>query len=246
MSRLLSIIIPIYNEEKTLSQILEKVLEINLPENYQKEIILCNDCSKDSSQQIIDEYCEKYDFIKSIKNSKNLGKTQTVKNGLLKSTGDWVVIQDADLEYDPEDLVFMLDQALNRKVDVVYGNRFGQYNGVIYWKNFLGNLFLSIFSNFFTIFRIRVFIPDMEVCYKMIRGDIIREIAPQITSTSNFGFEPEITARLGHYCKNIDHLNFLILPISYYPRSIEEGKKMNAFKDGIKALVEIVKFNLFR
>jgi glycosyltransferase involved in cell wall biosynthesis len=245
MHRNLSIVVPIYNEERTLSQLLEKVLEIDLPENYQKEMILCNDCSTDSSQQIIDEYCKKYDFIKSIKNPKNMGKSQTVKQGLLNSTGDFVVIQDADLEYDPKDLVDMLEQGLKKECDVIYGNRFGQYNGVIYWKNFLGNLFLSIFSNFFTIARIRVFIPDMEVCYKMFKGNIIREIAPQITSTSNFGFEPEITARLGQYSKK-DHLKFLILPISYYPRSVAEGKKMNAIKDGIKALVEIFRFNLFK
>lgn len=244
MPQTLSIVVPIYNEEKTLTQLLDKVLEIDLPESYQKEIILCNDCSKDSSQQIIDDYCQKYDFIKSVKNPKNLGKTQTVKQGLLKSTGDWVVIQDADLEYDPQDLVDMLREGLKKNCDVVYGNRFGQYNGVIYWKNFLGNLFLSIISNIFTIKRIRVFIPDMEVCYKMFKGKIIREIAPKITATSNFGFEPEITARLGHYSKK-DHLKFLILPISYHPRSIEEGKKMNAVKDGIKALFEIVRFNLW-
>lgn len=244
MPKTLSIVVPIYNEEKTLAQLLDKVLEIDLPENFQKEIILCNDCSKDSSQQIINDYCQKYDFIKSVKNPKNLGKTQTVKQGLLKSTGDWVVIQDADLEYDPQDLVDMLREGLKKNCDVVYGNRFGQYNGVIYWKNFLGNLFLSIISNIFTIKRIRVFIPDMEVCYKMFKGEVIREIAPKITATSNFGFEPEITARLGHYSKK-DHLKFLILPIAYYPRSIEEGKKMHAVKDGIKALFEIVRFNLF-
>jgi glycosyltransferase involved in cell wall biosynthesis len=243
MSKILSIIIPIYNEEKTLSQLLDKVLAINLPENYQKEIILCNDFSKDSSGQIIQDYCNKFNFIKSIENKKNLGKTQTVKQGLLASTGDFVVIQDADLEYDPQDIVYMLEQGLKKDCDVIYGNRFGQYNGVIYWKNFLGNLFLSIFSNLFTITRIRVFIPDMEVCYKMIRGSLIREIAPQIESKSNFGFEPEITARLGQYSKN-DHLKFLILPISYHPRSVAEGKKMKAFEDGSKALWEIIKFNL--
>ncbi len=245
MAKKLSIVIPIYNEEKTLATLLEKVLEIKLPQNFQKEIILCNDFSKDSSQQIIDDYCNKFDFIKSIKNKKNLGKTQTVKQGLLQSTGDFVVIQDADLEYEPQDLVEMLDQGLKKKCDVIYGNRFGQDNGTIYIKNFYGNIFLSFFSNLFTIHHTKVLIPDMEVCYKMVKGDIIREIAPKIKSTSNFGFEPEITARLSHYKKNNNTIKFLILPISYYPRTIAEGKKMKAFQDGGKAVFEIIKYNLF-
>jgi len=245
MFKTLSIIIPIYNEEKTLSQLLDKVIEIKLPKGWEKEILLCNDYSKDSSQKIIDKYVKKYKYIKSIKNESNLGKTQTVKKGILESKGDYVVIQDADLEYDPEELVYMLKEGMKKNCEVIYGNRFGQYNGVIYWKNFLGNLFLSIISNIFTIKRIRVFIPDMEVCYKMIKGDVAREVGGKIQATSNFGFEPEITARLGHYSKNVDNLKFLILPISYYPRSIEEGKKMKAFQDGSKALWEIIRFNLF-
>ncbi len=242
----LSIIIPAYNEEKTLEQIIQKVLDVKLVSGFKKEIIICNDCSKDNTLKIAKKLEKSHKEIKVISNEKNLGKTQTVRAGILESTGDFVVIQDADLEYEPEDFAFMLKQTTKQNADVCYGNRFGKYNGVIYWKNFYGNLFLSIISSFFTSSRLRIFIPDMEVCYKMIRGDVAREIAPDIVSTSNFGFEPEITAKLSRYQKkDSECLNFLILPISYYPRSIEEGKKMNAFKDGIKALWEIIKFNLF-
>ena len=140
MSKILSIVVPIYNEEKTLQEILNKVINLELPEGFQKELILCNDNSKDSTPEIIQTYKDKYSFVKSIKNQSNLGKSQTVRKGILASTGDYVVIQDADLEYDPADVAFMLDQTLKKNCDVCYGNRFGQYNGVIYWKNFLPSL----------------------------------------------------------------------------------------------------------
>jgi len=242
----LSIIIPAYNEEKTLAQIVLKVLAINLPEGFQREIIICDDCSTDRTNPIATDLANQYPVIKLLRNSKNLGKTQTVRRGLLASSGDFVIIQDADLEYDPEDIVFLLQETLRHQADVCYGNRFGKYNGVIYLQNFYGNLFLSAISSLFTSYRLRVVIPDMEVCYKLIRGDVARELAPHITATSNFGFEPEITARLSRYKKpDGSCLRFLVLPISYFPRSVAEGKKMKAFRDGIKALWEIVKFNLF-
>jgi len=238
----LSIIIPAYNEEKTLAQIVLKVLSINLPEAFKKEIIICDDCSTDQTNLIAASLASQYNEIKLLKNSKNLGKTQTVRQGLLASSGEFVIIQDADLEYDPEDIGFLLRETLRHQADVCYGNRFGKYNGVIYLQNFYGNLFLSAISSLFTSFRLRVVIPDMEVCYKLIRGDVARELADKITATSNFGFEPEITARLSRYKKPDDScLRFLILPISYSPRSITEGKKMRAFRDGLLALWEIFK-----
>lgn len=242
----LSIIVPAYNEEKTLETIIQKVLAVELPLDYKKEIIICNDCSSDRTAEISSQLFDKYPEIKSISNEKNQGKTQTVRRGIMASTGDFVVIQDADLEYDPQDIAFMLRELVRQQVDVCYGNRFGKYNGVIYQKNFYGNLLLSGFSSLFTSARLRVAIPDMEVCYKMIRGDVARELAPKITATSNFGFEPEITARLSRYKKNNGEvLKFLVLPINYYPRSIAEGKKIRALRDGSKALWEVVKYNLF-
>jgi len=248
----LSIIIPAYNESATILTILQKLIDCDfesLGQEIHKEIIVVNDCSTDKTSELANEFTKTNQNekvkIKVLDNSQNLGKSQTVKRGIIESTGDWVVIQDADLEYEPTDLIELLRQGILKDCDVVYGNRFGQYNDVIYWKNFLGNLALSCFSNLFTIRHIRVFIPDMEVCYKMVKGGIFREIANTIESKSNFGFEPEITAKLGHYCKNVTHLKFLILPISYNPRSIKEGKKMKAFQDGIKAFWEIIHYNLF-
>jgi hypothetical protein len=117
---------------------------------------------------------------------------------------------------------------------------------MIYAKNFYGNLLLSFFSNLFTIGRINVSIPDMEVCYKMVRGDVFRSVAKQIESKSNFGFEPEVTARLSRYKKqNNSPLSFVVLPVDYKPRTYEEGKKMKAYRDGFKALFEIIKHNIF-
>jgi glycosyltransferase involved in cell wall biosynthesis len=246
MKKTLSIVVPAYNEEKTLSEIIARVINIKLPENWEKEIIIVNDGSKDNTFSVMKKLADKYPEVKIYNNEKNLGKTQTVKNGLMKTNGDVVVIQDADFEYSPEEIPMLLEKMLQDKLDVVYGNRFGKKNKVIYLQNYIGNKFLSFISNIFTYPRIKVWIPDMEVCYKMVDGKIFRELAKTIESTSTFGLEPEITAKLSKYKKNNSHLKFGIVPISYNPRTIEEGKKMNAFKDGAKALIEIVKFNVVK
>lgn len=244
MARTLSLVIPVYNEEKTLEILVQKVLAVSLPKNISKEIILVNDGSKDKSGEIMDQLAKKYPEIKSYHNQKNAGKTQTVKNGISYTTGDYVVIQDADLEYEPNELIDLLNLMLEKNLDVVYGNRFGKKNKVVYWQNYIGNKALSFFSNIFTYPRIKVYIPDMEVCYKMTKGDIARELGSTIKSTSKFGLEPEITAKLSKYKLNDKHLKFGIVPISYYPRTIAEGKKMSAFSDGLKALKEIIQYNL--
>jgi glycosyltransferase involved in cell wall biosynthesis len=241
----LSIVIPAYNETQTLEKIVFKVVDVKLPDDFEKEIIIVNDCSKDNTLELAEKLSTIHSNIKVLTNHKNIGKSQTVRKGVLASTGDWVVIQDADLEYEPEDFATILEFVIKHNCDVGYGNRFGLNNGVIYWKNFCGNIFLSTISNLFTIWHNRVFIPDMEVCYKLIRGDVAREIAETITSTSNFGIEPEITAKLSKYRNKCDFLKFVIVPIRYYPRSVLQGKKMKAFQDGFKALVEIIKFNVF-
>ncbi len=241
----LSIVIPAYNEEKTLESIVNQVLEIKLPNNFEKEIIIVNDASKDSTLEIAQKLSSQSAEIKVLDNSLNLGKSQTVKKGILASTGDYVVIQDADLEYNPQEIAFLLEQLLKHNCNVAYGNRFGLHNGVIYTQNFVGNLLLSFVSTIFTTIRLRVVIPDMEVCYKMIQGSVAREIATGLKATSNFGFEPEITAKLSRFMLKGEHLKFIVLPISYNPRSVAEGKKMSAFKDGFKALIEILKYNIF-
>jgi glycosyltransferase involved in cell wall biosynthesis len=245
MSQKLSIVIPVYNEEKTLKKLVEKVLKVSFPKDLKTEIILVNDGSKDNSAQIIEALSKRYSNVKVSHNIRNSGKTQTVKNGLNLTTGDIVVIQDADLEYNPQELLDLLKLRVEKSLDVVYGNRFGKKNKVVYWQNYIGNIGLSFISNIFTFPRIKVYIPDMEVCYKMMPGDVARELGATITSTSKFGLEPEITAKLSKYRKNGKHLKFGIVPISYYPRTIAEGKKMSAISDGLKALKEIIQYNLF-
>lgn len=244
MAKTLSLVIPVYNEEKTLEILVQKVLAVAFPQNISKEIILVNDGSKDKSGDIMDQLAKKYPEIKSYHNQNNAGKTQTVKNGISYTTGNYVVIQDADLEYEPKELIDLLNLMFEKDLDVVYGNRFGKKNKVVYWQNYIGNKALSFFSNIFTYPRIKVYIPDMEVCYKMIKGNVARELGATISSTSKFGLEPEITAKLSKYKLNGKHLKFGIVPISYYPRTIAEGKKMSAFSDGLKALKEIIQYNL--
>lgn len=236
----LSIVIPAYNEGKTIAKLLELVYDLKLPYSYEKEIIIVNDFSSDSTGLVVRGKISKWRNAKLIDNDKNLGKTQSVKKGLTETTGDFVVIQDADLEYDPKDLIKMLRLAIEDNLDVVYGNRFSGQNKMLYRSFYLGNKLVTFVSNLFTFLRIRRVIPDMEVCYKLVRGDIIRKIAPRIVSKSGFGLEPEITARLAR----TKGLRWGIVPISYNPRTIEEGKKIN-YIDGIKAIVEIIRFNLF-
>ena len=240
----LSFVIPAYNEEKTLEEIVEKVLKVKLPENMKKELIIINDCSKDRTLKIATDLAKKHPEIKALTNTTNLGKTPSVKKGILETTGDLVIIQDADSEYDPGEVADLVELLLEENLDVVYGDRFGKKNKVIYVHNYAGNKFLSFVSNLFTYPRIKVWIPDVEVCYKLIDGPIARKIAPHIQS-DRFGLEPEITARLSRYKKRGRHLKFGVVPISYDARTIAEGKTMRAFRDGTKALVEIIYYNVF-
>lgn len=237
----LSIVIPAHNEERTIGQLLKKVFDVNW--GMQLEVIVINDGSTDRTVEIVQGL--KLDNLWLLNNEQNLGKSQSVKKGLLETKGDLVVIQDADLEYDPAELLLFIDLFRTSDVDVVYGNRFGKHNKVIYWQNWFGNRFLSLVSSLFTYPKSRMWTNDMEVCYKMAKGDIFRAVAAKITSTSRFGLEPELTSYFAKYRKSDGtHLKFREVPISYYARTIAEGKQMNAVKDGIKALVEIVKFGL--
>lgn len=243
----LSILIPAYNEEKTLKALVEKVLSVEFPDNINLELIIINDGSKDTTSQIAHSLAEQYKgMVFAYDNEKNVGKSQTVRNALLKSNGDLVVIQDADFEYEPNEIVDLLNLMIDKDLDVVYGNRFGKKNKVIYWQNYIGNIGLSFISNIFTFPRIWKYIPDMEVCYKLIKGDVARDIAQNIVSTTNFGVEPEITAKLSKYKLSGKRLKFGVVAISYFPRSIAEGKKMKALEDGFKALKEILRFNLWK
>jgi glycosyltransferase involved in cell wall biosynthesis len=241
----ISLIMPVYNEEQTLAIIIEKIFKVNW--GVDLELVIVNDCSKDSSANIINSY-KNNKSVKILHNSKNMGKSQTVKRGILASTGDIVAIQDSDLEYDPNDLLKMLKLFQTSQVDVVYGNRFGVNNEIIYYSNWFGNRFLSFVSSCFTYPRARIWTSDMETCYKMVKGNIIREIAPSISAKTNFGFEPEITARLAKYIikdgKQNRHIVYHQIPIAYYARTIAQGKKMKGLSDGTKALFEIFRYNL--
>ena len=194
---------PVYNEEKTVIKILQKVSKLKFPNRIEKEIIVVDDASKDKSKELVNEYIRKDRDTKIVllENRKNLGKSQTVKKGVLESTGDLVVTQDADLEYDPKDLIKFTKIFLsNPYIDVIYGNRFNRKNNFNSSIHSLGNRFVTYLSNLFT--RDNGFAPkDMETCYKMIRGDISRGLFRSLESTSNFGLEPEITAKLSRYRK---------------------------------------------
>lgn len=241
--KILSMIIPAHNEEKTLPLILEKIYSCKPLMDQLLEIIIVEDGSSDNTANIIKKLRKKYKLIKPFFHKKNMGKSAAVKNGISRTSGEYVIIQDADSEYDPAEIPDLLNKALRENLEVVYGNRFGKKNKRIYLRFFLGNQVVTFFSNIFTYLRIKKWIPDMEVCYKLIKGDLIREIGKQLTAKSMFGIEPEITARLSKYKKNGKHLKFGIVPISYFPRTIEEGKHIRA-KHGIYAIREILKYNL--
>jgi glycosyltransferase involved in cell wall biosynthesis len=243
-NKILSFVVPAYNEGKTLETLINKVIEVKLPEGFTKEILIVNDGSKDNTWEVIKSLEQREKTIRGLNNPQNMGKSPTVKNGLLNTKGQYVIIQDADLEYEPTEIPNLLKLMLDNDLDVVYGNRFGKDNKVIYWQNYIGNKLLSCISNIFTYPRLKVWIPDMEVCYKLVKGDIARDLAKGMTAKSMFGIEPEITAKLSKYKVDGKHLKFGIVPISYFPRSVAEGKKMKAVQDGLKALKEIITYNL--
>ena len=243
----MSIVIPAFNEERSILSLLEKVVEVKLPRDIRKEIVIVNDCSTDETRDLLESYIRKnkrYAEFKLLDNEKNLGKSQTVKHGILHTTGDLVVVQDADLEYNPNDLsVFVETFLAHPNTDVIYGNRFNNINRFISPTHYLGNKFVTLLSNIFTS-RNGLVVKDMETCYKMAKGDIFRDLISRLESTTNFGIEPEITAKFANWKKsNGRKLNLKQLDIYYKPRGQEDGKKMRWFKHGFEALKEIVYFN---
>jgi len=228
----LSIIIPVFNEEKTIQEVIESVLNAPLPlEIKDIEIIIVNDCSTDNTSNILKSI--KNDKIKIIHHSKNQGKGAAIRTGIENITGDIVIIQDADLEYDPNEYPNLLDPIIRDKADVVYGSRFlgsGPHRVVYYW-HYIGNNILTTISNMFT----NINLTDMETCYKVFRKEIIKKIK---IKENRFGFEPEITAKIAKLKCRIYEVG-----ISYYGRTYEEGKKIN-WKDGVRAIWCILKYNL--
>lgn len=230
----LSIVIPCYNEENTIEKILDEVNRVDLG-STKKEIVIVDDCSKDGTRAILKKLADKNKDIKLILQDHNQGKGAALKRGFLETTGDVVVVQDADLEYDPQEYVRLLYPIERGHADVVYGSRFigGEPHRIIYYRNQVANKFLTFLSNVFTGLNL----TDMETCYKMMRGDLARTLAKDLKA-QRFGFEPEITARVAK-----SNVAVYEIGISYYGRSKEEGKKIG-FRDGFKAIWEIMYYNI--
>lgn len=231
----LSIVIPCYNEKATIEAILNEVFEVDLG-TTKKEIIIVDDGSTDGTRDILEKLSRKNKDIRLIFQKVNQGKGAALKKGILASTGDVVIVQDADLEYDPQEYPRLLYPIERGHADVVYGSRFigGEPHRIIYYRNQVANKFLTMLSNVFTGLNL----TDMETCYKTFRGDLVRGLVADLKS-KRFGFEPEITARVAK-----SHAKVYEIGISYYGRSKEEGKKIG-LKDGLKAIWEILRFNLF-
>lgn len=229
-----SIVIPVYNEEATVQDLVRLVVNAPLPAGLRREIICVNDCSKDGTGKKLDELpalfpqCDFKVFHKPV----NEGKGAALRDGFKHASGDLVLIQDADLEYDPNDYPKLIQPILAGKADVVYGSRFiGEPHRVLYYWHTLGNKFLTAFSNAFTNLNL----TDMEVCYKVFRKEVLDRID---IKCNRFGFEPEITAKIA---KHRPRLRIYEVGVAYYGRSYEEGKKIT-WKDGVKAILTIIRF----
>ncbi len=229
---------PAYNEGPTIHLILDKVKTVVLPESMQKEVIIVNDCSKDNTEESITNYISANPElnIHYVKHEKNSGKGAALHTGIKYATGDYVIIQDADLEYDPQEYLLLLKPILDGAADVVYGSRFmgGNPHRILFFWHTIGNKFLTFLSNMFTNLNL----TDMETCYKLFKREIIQQLHLR---EKRFGFEPEVTAKISR----IPGIRIYEVGISYYGRTYAEGKKIN-WKDGFKAIDCILRYNLFR
>jgi len=231
----ISVVIPVYNEVATLRTLLDKV--IAAPScGLHKELVLVNDCSTDGTKELLDAIAKEQPDWKIIHHEVNQGKGAALRTGFQNATGDIVLIQDADLEYDPNEYPVLLKPILEGHADVVFGSRFlgGGAHRVVYFWHSVGNRFLTLLSNMTT----NINLTDMEVCYKVFKKEVLAGI---ILCEDRFGFEPEITAKVARAKK----WQIYEVPISYYGRSYEEGKKIG-WRDGFRAIICIIKYGLFR
>ena len=233
----LSIVIPVYNEENTIKDILDELNELELIDDIKKELLIVNDYSKDRSEDIIKQYIADNPHldIKYFKQPKNMGKGAALHKGIAEATGDFLVIQDADLEYDPREFNDLLRPILRGEADVVYGSRFmgSKPHRILFFWHTLGNKFLTFLSNLTTNLNL----TDMETCYKMFDTSIIQSLN---LKERRFGFEPEVTNKISR----VKNIRIYEVGISYYGRTYEEGKKIG-WKDGVRAIYSILKYAIF-
>lgn len=234
----LSIIIPVYNESATVHFILDKIRKVNLPLNIEKELIIINDCSVDNTKETIENYISNHSELNILflNHDKNKGKGAAIHSGIANATGEYLLIQDADLEYSPEEYILLLQPVLDGFADVVYGSRFmgGNAHRVLFFWHTIGNRFLTLLVNLFSNLNL----TDMETCYKLFNTKMLQSLK---LKENRFGFEPEVTIKIAR----IPKIRIYEVGISYYGRTYEEGKKIG-WKDGFQAIYCIFKYGLLR